>query len=49
LKRDPNAVRKEIERILQKNASAPWFGLAGEKFVNVLEVNLKLRKQYGAP
>ena len=49
LKRDPNAVRKEIEEILQENASAPWFGLAGEKFVNVLEVNLELRKRYGAP
>jgi K+-transporting ATPase ATPase C chain len=49
LKRDPNVVRKEVEQILQENASAPWFGLAGEKFVNVLEVNLKLRKQYGAP
>jgi K+-transporting ATPase ATPase C chain len=47
LKRDPAAVRKEIEEILQENASAPWFGLAGEKFVNVLEVNLELRKQYG--
>lgn len=49
LKRDQNGVRKEIEQILQENASAPWFGLAGEKFVNVLEVNLKLRQQYGAP
>ena len=49
LKRDPNVVRKEIEEILQENASAPWFGLAGEKFVNVLEVNLELRKRYGAP
>ena len=49
LKRDPAAVRKEIKQILQKTASAPWFGLAGEKFVNVLEVNLELRKQYGAP
>ncbi len=49
LKRDPAAVRKEIEQILQKNASAPWVGLAGEKFVNVLEVNLELHKQYGAP
>jgi len=48
-KRDPAAVRKEIEQILQKNASAPWFGLAGEKIVNVLEVNLDLRKQYGTP
>jgi K+-transporting ATPase ATPase C chain len=49
LKRDPATVKKEIEQILQKNASAPWFGLAGEKFVNVLEINLELRKRYGAP
>ncbi len=49
LKRDPSPVRKEIEQILQQNASAPWSGLAGEKFVNVLEVNLELRKRYGAP
>jgi len=48
-KRDPAVVRKEIERILQKNASAPWGGLAGEKFINVLEVNLELRSKYGAP
>lgn len=49
LKRDPDDVRKEIEQILQDNASAPWYGLAGEKFVNALEVNLALRKRYGAP
>jgi K+-transporting ATPase ATPase C chain len=49
LKGDPAAVRKEIEEILQENASAPWLGLAGEKFVNVLEVNLELRKRYGTP
>jgi K+-transporting ATPase ATPase C chain len=49
LKRDPAAVRQEIEQILQENASAPFGGLAGEKFVNVLEVNLELRKRYGAP
>jgi K+-transporting ATPase ATPase C chain len=48
-KRDPAVVRKEIERILQKNASAPWGGLAGEKFINVLEVNLELHYKYGAP
>jgi K+-transporting ATPase ATPase C chain len=48
-KRDPAAVRKEVEQILQENASAPWGGLAGEKFVNVLELNLELRKRYGAP
>jgi len=49
LKRDPNVVRKEVEQILQENASAPWFGLTGERFVNVLEVNLKLRERYGEP
>jgi K+-transporting ATPase ATPase C chain len=49
LKRDPTTVREEVEQILQENASAPWFGLAGEKFVNVFEVNLKLRERYGAP
>jgi K+-transporting ATPase ATPase C chain len=49
LKRDPALLQKEIEQILQENASAPWGGLAGEKFVNVLEVNLELDKRYGAP
>jgi K+-transporting ATPase ATPase C chain len=49
LKRDPKVVRKEIKQILQENASAPWFGLSGEDFINVLEVNLKLRERYGAP
>ena len=49
LKRDPSVIRKEIEQILQENASAPWEGLAGEKFVNVLEVNLELDRRYGAP
>ena len=49
LKRDPAVLQKEIEQILQENASAPFGGLAGEKFVNVLEVNLELDKRYGAP
>ncbi len=49
LKRDPSLVRKEIEQILQKNASAPLGGLAGEKFINVLEVNLELTKRFGKP
>jgi K+-transporting ATPase ATPase C chain len=48
-KTDASAIRKDIEKILQKNAAAPWDGLIGEKFVNVLEVNLELRKLYGAP
>ncbi len=49
LKRDPNEVRKEIEGILSEKKTAPWFGLVGEPFVNVLEVNLELRNRYGAP
>jgi potassium-transporting ATPase KdpC subunit len=48
-KRNPGEVKKEIETILQKNASASFGGIAGEKFVNVLEVNLELRKMYGEP
>jgi K+-transporting ATPase ATPase C chain len=48
-KRDPASVRKEIEQILEKNASAPFGGLVGEKIVNVLEVNLDLCKKYGLP
>ena len=39
--------RKEIEEVLQENATAPLGGLVGEKMVNVLEVNLKLRRRYG--
>jgi K+-transporting ATPase ATPase C chain len=49
LKLDPVAVRAEIEQILQRNAQAPFNGLAGEPFVNVLEVNLKLRTRFGQP
>jgi K+-transporting ATPase ATPase C chain len=48
-KHDPAAIRREIDQILQANAKAPFGGLAGEKMVNVLEVNLELRKRYGAP
>jgi potassium-transporting ATPase KdpC subunit len=48
-KRDPTGVRAEIEKLLQDNASAPFGGLAGEKMVNVLQVNLALRNRYGAP
>lgn len=49
LKRDPSSLRKEIEEIVQKNASAPFGGLAGEKLINVLEVNLELSGRYGTP
>ena len=48
-KRDPAAVRGEIEQMLKSNASAPLGGLAGEPLVNVLEVNLQLLNHFGAP
>ncbi len=46
---DVAKVRAEIESILQNDAFAPFGGLAGEKMINVLQVNLELRKKYGAP
>jgi K+-transporting ATPase ATPase C chain len=48
-KRDPATVQGEIEKMLQDQATAPFGGLAGEKLINVLQINLALRKQYGAP
>jgi K+-transporting ATPase ATPase C chain len=48
-KQDAAKVRAEIENILQRDAFAPFNGLAGEKVVNVLQVNLELRKKYGPP
>jgi K+-transporting ATPase c subunit len=35
--------------MLVKNTKAPLGGLAGEKLVNVLVVNLALRDRYGEP
>jgi K+-transporting ATPase ATPase C chain len=49
LKRDPTEVRREIDSLLKAHASAPFGGLAGEPFINVLEINLLLRNRYGAP
>jgi potassium-transporting ATPase KdpC subunit len=49
LKRDSAAVRTEIEQILQDDAAAPFGGIAGEKMVNVLQVNLDLKQKYGTP
>jgi K+-transporting ATPase ATPase C chain len=49
LKRDPAQVRQEIAGLLNAHASAPLGGLAGEPFINVLEINLLLRNKYGAP
>jgi K+-transporting ATPase ATPase C chain len=48
-KRDPKQVRSEIEQMVQQNTWAPFGGLAGEKFVNVLQLNLALRSHYGQP
>jgi potassium-transporting ATPase KdpC subunit len=44
---DAGKIRTEIEQILKSKASAPLAGLAGEPFVNVLEVNLALQARYG--
>jgi K+-transporting ATPase ATPase C chain len=48
-KLDPKRVRDQIDQILQENASAALGGLAGEKFVNVLQVNLQLASRFGQP
>jgi K+-transporting ATPase ATPase C chain len=48
-KRDPKQVRSEIEQMVEANAGAPFGGLFGEKFVNVLQLNLELRNKYGQP
>ncbi len=48
-RQDPAKVREQIEEILQQKAFAPFGGLWGEPMVNVLEVNLELRKHFGAP
>jgi potassium-transporting ATPase KdpC subunit len=48
-KHDAGEIRTQINQILQNNVSAPFGGLAGEKLVNVLEVNLELCKRFGLP
>jgi potassium-transporting ATPase KdpC subunit len=48
-KQDPAKVRQQIEEIVQEKAFAPFGELAGEKMINVLEVNLELRQRFGAP
>jgi potassium-transporting ATPase KdpC subunit len=48
-KRDPVQLKSEIQRILQVDTFAPLGGLFGEKMVNVLQINLELRKRYGVP
>jgi K+-transporting ATPase ATPase C chain len=46
-KQDPAKVHKEIEELLRQKAGAPLGGLAGVDMVNVLEVNLELKKHFG--
>ncbi len=48
-KRDEAQVRREIEGLVRERASAPLGGLWGVPMVNVLELNLELRKRYGEP
>ncbi|CAN0621056.1 Potassium-transporting ATPase KdpC subunit [Burkholderia multivorans] len=48
-KRPAAQIRSEIAAALKQNAHAPLAGLAGEPVVNVLAVNLALRRMYGAP
>jgi hypothetical protein len=48
-KRNAADIRKEIDEILQANASATFGGLAGENFVNAQAVNLERCKRYGLP
>ncbi len=47
LKREPREIKREIEQLLENNASAPFGGLAGEKLINVFEINLEFHKHYG--
>ncbi|NPT61921.1 potassium-transporting ATPase subunit C [Paraburkholderia elongata] len=48
-KRDPAMVRGEINAVLHQQEHAPIGGLVGDPLVNVLAVNLELRRRYGAP
>lgn len=49
LKRSPDDIKNNIMPLLTAHTKAPFGGLLGEKFVNVLEMNLALQKQFGAP
>src|SRR5262249_32668886 len=48
-KRARGQVRRESEEMLRRKTFAPAGGLFGVPMVNVLEVNLELRKRYGEP
>jgi K+-transporting ATPase ATPase C chain len=45
--KDSNAIHNSIEQLLDQHAQAPLGGLAGQPFVNVLELNLALQQQFG--
>jgi K+-transporting ATPase ATPase C chain len=49
LKRTPGQIRSEINTIIRTDAYAPMGGLFGEEMINVLQLNLELRKRYGPP
>jgi len=46
LHRDKSLVQEEILQILNVNEFAPLKGLAGEKMLNVLKVNIELQKRF---
>jgi len=41
--------KQEITEMLNSSAEAPFGGLAGVNLVNVLEINLALKRRYGTP
>lgn len=47
MKKPPAVVKSDIEALVMAHATAPFYGLIGDKIVNVLALNLALRKQYG--
>lgn len=49
VKRDVAPLRAEILVMLEQQATAPLGGLAGEPMVNVLRINLELRRRFGPP
>jgi len=48
-KRDSAKVHAEIATMLRDGTHAPFGGLVGEPLVNVLRINLDLRRRYGPP
>jgi K+-transporting ATPase ATPase C chain len=47
--REPATLRAQIGAMLRDTAHAPFAGLIGKPLVNVLEVDLDLRRRYGPP